>query len=315
MGRRRVTKPRPCRIALLLAATMAWPLFVAAIEHDGYYERKEEGWFWKEFIPEPEPPPLETPVPEQVPAAPQAPEPFSAAWLREQIPLARDRAMEQPTSENVRAFYYLQRYAMDMAERFATVSQQVTLTDPLLDENNRRPLSTYGSGVVDQVARERKEEIAQKISTEVGLWYFYRSDCPYCKAQEPVLARLQQKLGLVVLPIALDGKAMEDSHFKMFVPDRGQARMLKVTQTPTLYMVKKPNEYVLLSEGLLTDEGFVQRMIVGAREAGWISEQEFNETKPVRPLDSIQALEPLQPDSMSDPMKLVEYLRQQFASR
>jgi len=307
------------RTSLLLAVAVLWPLIAMPVDHGGYYERKEEGWFWKELIPEPEPPSqTEPPPPEHqtpVPAVQAVPEPFSAAWLREKIPLVRDRAMEQPTPENVRAFYYLQRYAMDMAERFAAVSQQVTLTDPLLDENNRRPLSTYGSEVVDQVARQRAQALAQKVSGQAGIWYFYRSDCPYCKAQNPILERLQTKLGLVILPIALDGKQMPEGHFTTFVPDRGQAKMLHVTSTPTLYMVKKPNEFVLLSEGLVTDDGLVQRMLVGAHDAGWISDEEFNATKPMRPLDPLLPHEPLQADSANDPQKLVEYLQSQFASR
>jgi hypothetical protein len=59
----------------------------------------------------------------------------------------------------------------------------------------------------------------------------------------------------------------------------------------------------------------MQRMIVGAHEAGWISDEEFNATKPVRPLNPHPSIEPLQADLANDPLKLIEYLRAQFTAQ
>jgi conjugal transfer pilus assembly protein TraF len=259
-----------------------------------YYERKEEGWYWKEKMPEPIeeekkiPPPPEA-SPAQINSEPTV-KPFSPAWLRDNLPKLLDSAMENPTTENVKAYYYAQRFAMDMSEKFANVARNVTLTDPVLDENNRRPMSTYGADVMDSVANARKEEVAKQIASESGLWYFYRSDCPYCKAENPILERLARRLGLVVLPIAIDGEPMPDGTFTTFVKDKGQSQMLKVVATPTIYMVKKPDQFVLVTEGLVTEQGFIDRMIAGAFEAGWITDAEMDSTRPVNPI------KPLTPD-------------------
>lgn len=247
-----------------------------------YYERKAEGWYWRKIEPLPDKP-LETPIPEPLPIIPEGPEPFSPAWMREKLPEYRDLALANPTPENVRAYFLLQRYGMDMAEKFAHVAQRVVLTDPVLDENSRRPISTYGADVFDQVAREATETLAKKIASEVGVWYFYRSDCPYCKAQNPVLERLASRIGLTILPIALDGKPMPDGAFARFVPDRGHAQQLKVSQSPTLFLVKQPDQFVLLSEGLVTDDSLIERLVSAAHEAKWISDEEFNSTRPIKP--------------------------------
>ncbi len=296
----------------------------------GYFEDKERGWFWKEpvlLVEEPEqdseeapvasvaPPSAKTPaepVASNSPVPIEAPAPFTPAWLREKLPEYRDRAIGDPTSENVRAYFYLQRYAMDMAERFATAAQRVVLSDAVLDENQRRPLSTYGARVVDELAKEQTLELAKTIAAQAGIWYFYRSDCPYCKAQNPVLKRLKRRLGLTILPIALDGRHGPDSAYPNTVLNRGQAELLGVTSTPTLYMVKRPNEFVLLSEGLVADTGFIQRMIHAAVEAGWITDQEFNRSRAIRPTQLWVESEDALDDVIRDPQRLVDYLRTQL---
>lgn len=316
------------RVACALAlASAAWLLVTSTAnaqegERGKYYERKEEGWFWRERLPTPpellSPLALDEVVPEMSAPDPISPatsmalpevRPLSPAWLREKLPEYRDRALENPSPENVRAYYYLQRYAMDVAERFALVAQKVVLADPALDENTRRPISTYGAQVFDEVARENITRVASKIASMAGVWYFYRSDCPYCRAQNPVLERLQRRIGLAVLPIALDGQAMPEGAFSQFVSDRGHAEQLGVTQTPTLYLVRKPDEFVLLSEGLVTDDGLLERIVYAAHDAGWITDEEFNSTRAAKPAEpAVNTLE-VSAETLNDPVTLVELLR------
>lgn len=306
-----------CMVSLLCVALAATAGENRSVDR-GYYEAKEEGWFWREIIPLPATPPEATeetasPVPELAEAppaeAPSGPTPLSPAWLREKLPEFRDRALEDPSAENVRAYFYLQRYAMDVAQRFALVAQQVVLTDPALDENSRRPISTYGAQVFDKVARENLLQVATKVATQAGVWYFYRSDCPYCRAQNPVLQRLQRRIGLAVLPIALDGQAMPEGAFGQFVKDHGHAQQLGVTQTPTLYLVRRPNQFVLLSEGLVTDDGLLERIVFAGHDAGWISDEEFNSTRAAQPPD-LAPIDAVTAEALADPERIIEALRQ-----
>lgn len=285
-----------------------------------YYAGKGEGWFWKEVIPDPVAPdlsqnPVETPpqqheVPQSLTRAEEV-RPLSPAWLREKLPEYRDRAIEDPSPDNVRAFYYLQRYAMDLAERFAQVAQRVVVTDPGLDENARRPISSYGGRVFDQVARDEMIRIARQIASKSGVWYFFRSDCPYCRAENPVLARLQQRIGLTILPISIDGRAMSESEFERFVPDRGHAQQLGVTATPTLYLVRQPGQFVLLSEGLVTDDELIERMVLAAHQVGWITDEEYNSTLPRKPVSPVSPPIEAANDApqLENPEHLVEWLR------
>ena len=170
-------------IMIVVGVTLSAVAFSAvADDPPGFYQKKDEGWFWKEPLPpiveeeptpEPEPIPLgqSTPMesePEEavVPLHPEyeGPRPFSPAWLRERLPEYRDRALADPTQENVRAYFYVQRYAVDMAERFALTGQKVVLSDPILDENNRRPLNDYGAQIFDEQAKAATEQIAIKLA-------------------------------------------------------------------------------------------------------------------------------------------------------
>ena len=299
---------------------------------EGYYEGKDEGWFWKardpvepspEIVPEvsaetepaPGPPAVETPPspvnppPWSEPAEPAGPRPLSAEWLREALPKYQDRAMNNPTTENVAAFFYLQRYAVDMAERFALQAQRVVMSDPVLDENSRRPQSVFGADIVDRQAEKAADRALEVIADEAGLWYFYRSDCPYCAAQSPVLENMVRKTDIAIMAIALDNAPLIDGHFPDWVPNGGQAEMLEVRATPTLYLVRPPGEFLLIAEGVMAETMIRERIIQQAHQAGWISDALYHPTRRVNQIHLAGTPDALTDAHLDDPTRLVELLR------
>ena len=118
----------------------------ASVIHDStFYGDKERGWFWYEepisddepvedVAPPPEPPPPKEIKAEQPPAKPAEAKPLSAEWFRKNMEKYRDKAIDEPTPENVSAYMYLQRVVLDKSEKFAQVTQQVVMSDPVLDE-------------------------------------------------------------------------------------------------------------------------------------------------------------------------------------
>ena len=293
---------------------------------EGYYERKDEGWFWKVRDPEPvepqpeaaqppaepaEQPPQEplAPVPPEMPLEPPGPRPLSAEWLRDALPRYRDRALNNPTPDNVAAFFYLQRYSVDMAERFALQAQRVVMADPVLDENSRRPQSMFGAEVVDRQADAATERVMEAIADQAGLWYFYRSDCPYCAAQSPVLENLARKADMAVVAIALDNAPLLDGHFPDWVPNGGQAEQLGVRATPTIYLVRPPGEFLLIAEGVMAETSLRERMVHMAHQAGWISDAAFDSTRRVNRIYLAGAGSELSAEDLDNPARLVEVLR------
>jgi hypothetical protein len=147
-----------------------------AVPSSGFYARGAEGWFWyAEEPPEPEEPsrrcsnqPIQSPR-HRMPGAdagtacgprsglrrrlgPTGPAPLSAAWLRANLERYRDSAIDDPSPRNVALYLYLQRLAIDKAERFAEATQRAVWSDPLLDETTRRPLATFAANLVNREA-------------------------------------------------------------------------------------------------------------------------------------------------------------------
>ena len=84
----------------------------------------------------------------------------------------RDKAIDEPTPENVSAYMYLQRVVLDKSEKFAQVTQQVVMSDPVLDENSRRPTATFGAFAMDDMATQGTEKAAKKLAETPGFGFF-----------------------------------------------------------------------------------------------------------------------------------------------
>jgi conjugal transfer pilus assembly protein TraF len=121
----------------------------------------------------------------------------------------------------------------------------------------------------------------ERIAKTAGVLFFFRSDCPYCEAQAPLLKLLEARYGFSVLPVSIDGAPLPGGAFLNFRQDRGQAQALNVVSTPALFLARPPNNMVPLSQGLLSLAQLQERIVVAAVEAGWISEHEYTRTRPV----------------------------------
>ena len=275
----------------LLFLALLLPLLApaAGAQELPFYRRSAEGWFWyaeelpaiEEPEPDSKPPPPRTvdppPQPQeartdvQVPAAPAGPSPLSAAWLRANLERYRDSAIDDPSPRNVTLYLYLQRLAIDKAERFAEATQRVVWSDPLLDETTRRPLATFAANLVNRQAAANREAALTETAKVAGLWFLFRSDCPYCEAQAPLLEVLATRYGFDVQAVSLDGRPLPGGFYPDFRTDRGQAEALGVVSTPALFLARPPDGLVPLSQGVLSLAELEQRIVHAATEAGWIA--------------------------------------------
>lgn len=276
---------------LALAALLLWTASASAGQFFG--SRPPEGWFWYELPPaplKPEPPKtLKPPIPEPSPkaeaakAAPAtaAPATFSAAWLRDNLPKYLDRAVDDPSRSNVLAYMYLQRLAIDKSQRFADVVEGTVKTTPALDENTRRPLSGLGAELANQQAERNRNAVMAELSKRLGLWFFYSHECAYCDSQASILADLREIHGITVTAIAMDGSPAP-AEFKPTLNDSGQARQLGITSPIAIVLVNPQNRQVVpISYGLLTRDQLTARILLAAHEAGWLSDDLYNGTRPM----------------------------------
>jgi len=281
---------------LTFPALKAWAEDRADLSSVSYFEDKQRGWFWYEVQPEPiTKKPIEPAIPDSTPPisaekppkpeireTPVEPAPLSSAWLKQNMERYLSKAIDEPTQENVAAFYYLQRVMMDKAERFTNAARYVVMSDPQLDETVRRPISTFAANEANHQAGVAAEQALKDIAGQAGILFFFRSDCAYCHVQAPILSMLERAYGFKIYAVSLDGLPMPNGLFGNFKLDRGQAALLGVEQTPALFLMKPPKQIVPLSQGVLSLEEMTGRILLAGKEAGWIDPSQYQTTQGIR---------------------------------
>ncbi len=315
-GRLGASQARMLSLALLLAAIASGALASDAAVR--FYDGREDGWFWyQDPAPETEPEPDAAPAaPPQAaaPAEPAGPKPLSSAWLKTAIPEYLERALDDPSPDNVRAVLYLQRIAVDKATQYSELSQAVTLGDPFLDTEFERPLSNFAAQEVDRAALAARTGLLRHLAQEIGVMWFFRSDCPYCERQAPMMQALEYATGLNVMSVSLDGAGLPSGAFAdSFVVDRGQAAQLGVQTTPTIFVMRPPGDIEMVAQGMMEFSDLQARLLLIARRKGWISEEAWEATRPQRRTTVAVAPEELDPALLDDPAALVAHLRAAMA--
>ncbi len=263
-----------------------------------FIEGKDQGWFWYKDPPIPtleeendkvvkqkqhdtndqikefEPIPLEASSTETI-------DPFSVAWFRENMQKLRDRAIDNPTQENVRAYYLAQRVLLDKASRFTDMARLVTSTDPLIDESSRRSTSTFGAMSQSSVAEENSRTVAKDISNKAGIFFFFNGEnCTLCVKQAAIMQTFNYMTGINVIPISMDGKAMPGNTMNNYRIDTGQAEKLQIRNAPALALVIPPSTTRIISFGPISTDQLIKRTILVAHDAGIVSDVDYKSTLP-----------------------------------
>jgi conjugal transfer pilus assembly protein TraF len=199
---------------------------------------------------------------------------------------------------------------MDKAERFTHAARYVVMSDPQLDETVRRPVATYAANEANHQASMVAEQALKAIAAQAGILFFFRSDCPYCHVQAPILAMLENAYGFKIYPVSLDGLPMPNGFFSQFKRDNGQAAMLGVEQTPALFLMKPPKQIVPLAQGALSLEEVTGRILLAAKEAGWIDATQYQTTQGIRNTPMLlPATGSISPAVTQDPLSLIQALQ------
>ena len=241
----------------------------------GYWNRSDQGWFWYHDPPPPPPPEKISPSPAVSSNAPDEPAPLSARWFREHLDSYRDAAIDNPSPENVRLYLYLQRLAMDKAEMYSHATKLAVLNDPALDQATLTPTNNQSRAVANQAHTAAVRSVLGRVASTAGIWFFFRSDCPYCHAQAPVLQAMAHLYGFKILPISIDHAPLVDGSFPDWVPDGGQAARMHVTVTPTLFLVAPPDRIIPLGEGVMASDQLEDRIVELEHQSGAVNDEEY----------------------------------------
>lgn len=174
-----------------------------------YWRSSRDGWFWYQD------PPAENE--EALPSRPEASPPTaqerdlaSHKAFQQRLENALNAAVSNPSEDNLAEFLELWAQARRKASLFTDRAQLLAARMPWVDETAQgtRPPNGAALRVFDQVQADQKDALMQQLARTHGLYFFFRSDCPYCHAHAPMLKQLEQKYGFTVFAVSLDGKGI-----------------------------------------------------------------------------------------------------------
>lgn len=281
-------------------------------EKEKFFEGSSDGWHWYED------PPAEIVEEEEKPkesveaagSSAKGPEPLSTEWLREMLPKFRDTAIDNPTEENVAAYYYVQRIVMDKAQVFSDVAKTVVENDPLLDENLRLPFASAAKVSVLKEANVAKKEIINGLSEKAALWVFYDDTCSYCEQQIAPLNKFAEEHDIKVELIHKQGGTVGGLSKK--IDNRkaaGQFETIGINFTPSVVMVYPPNDLWIISQGFTSYTQLVDRVIAAGNRFGIIDESDYRRAVPTS--NGVLRADRLEHEEVDweNPEELVPFLR------
>jgi conjugal transfer pilus assembly protein TraF len=280
------------------------------------FKQKEEGWWWKKDTkekavkPPPEPIVAPKPVEEKKPEEPpkEDKKPFSVKWLNENMPKLLEAAIDDPSNENLAAYFYAQRVALDKSQTFAEKSRSLIAQDPLLDENSRVPMDTFARIDNMRGSSEAKTNALNRLSTVGGLWMFYRSDCKYCEPMAEGTMFFGNTHKFLTTFISLDNKPLKN--VKEWIKDEGQAKLLNVKIAPTVVFVVPPNNYYVVSQGAMSGPELGNRILLAAETNGLLSQDEIKSIYPER--RGVLGTEDVKDGATTEPKELVKRIRERL---
>lgn len=231
---------------------------------NSYWGDSERGWH---FYEDPEPEPIEQPAPKttlptpsvKTPVEPQKPpEIVQFELLQKKLEEYRNIAIMRPTEANVRRYMELEAKVVAQASLFADVAQRVAWATPDLDPTLQgRPVNAQALEVFEQDQLKARSRSIADLGKDHVLFFFFRSDCPYCHAFAPTLEAFQAKHGISIVPISVDGGGIPG--FPNPRRDNGIARTLNVAQVPAVFLAQpftgkiSPIGFGVLSESQLLE--------------------------------------------------------------
>lgn len=255
------------RSLLITLALMLGPLASSAQEASSrYWYDSWRGWH---FYEDPAPEERERPalpskaVPPTLPAQPlKAPELVEFEHLQKTLEDTRNIAIMRPTEANVRRYMELEAQVVARASYFADVAQRVAWATPALDPTLQgRPVNAKALEVFEQTELTDRSRTIADLGKDHVLFFFYRSDCPYCHAFAPTLEAFQARHGIQVVAISVDGGPMPG--FPNARPDNGIATTLKVSQVPAVFLAQPfTGKITPIGFGVLSESQLLERIAV-----------------------------------------------------
>ncbi len=230
-------------------------LFPVNVLADDFFSHHETGWYWFD---DPKDDLKKSKDDSQGQIKTISPE-GQVLLARQKIKNALDQAIIDPTPENVEKEIILENQLSERANVFANIRQQVVLNHPELNYSLIHPTNNTALQVYHEKESLKKIEVIKDYAKHSGLFFFYRSTCPYCRRFAPIVKHFSETYHINILPITMDGIPLPE--FPQSRTNSGQSMQFNVTVEPSLYAVD-PNtgKYFPVAFGLTSESELFERL-------------------------------------------------------
>lgn len=273
-GRRARTHWAVAGFLILVAFALAVERSASAAETSGtpvlqdegaaqtYWADRERGWFWYHVSPPEGKDKAKTLPHSTAAAAPTRPaQLIEFEALQKRVEELRNIAIIRPTERNIQNYLAVQAEVIDKASVFADVAQRVIWANPEFDYTvTGRPVNAKALEVFDREAIGAREGATMALAKDHALFFFFRSDCPYCHQFGPYLKEFEAKFGLAVVPISIDGGPLLPAFPNPRI-DNGIGRTLEVREVPALFLVEPVSGRIVpIGYGVLSESELLERL-------------------------------------------------------
>jgi conjugal transfer pilus assembly protein TraF len=171
------------------------------------------------------------------------------------------KAVIYPTEENIKEYMEYQQMVLGKSGAFADQWRRTLWKTPALDYTLKRPISKLGKEAwIDERNKDVKQTVKQ-INDRYGIFFIFKGSCPYCHKYSPVLKSFQNKYGITIMAISLDGGALPE--WKNFAVDNGQIERMgmEIKSVPaTILFDKETRELIPVGFGMLSHTELEERI-------------------------------------------------------
>ncbi len=228
-----------------------------------FFDEQGTGWYWYETKPNPI---LKEKDEETIEVtAQQALQELNS--LQTKLEESKALAIMYPTTEHVKNYIEMHNTVIQKASLFSSTWQEVIWQTPELDFSIQNPTDNSARHVYYDEVKVTNGETVKALSDEYGLFFFFRSDCSYCHAFAPILKNFENKYGITVMAISLDGGTLPD--YPNATVDNGMAHQLGINVVPAIVALHPQSKHIIpLSFGFVSEEELLRRMSTLAQSQG-----------------------------------------------
>lgn len=197
------------------------------------------------------------------------------AMLKEEFEEIQDKAIYDPTPENIKAYNVALRMISNNAVKFGLLSVTQNWQDP----NSGMSVSAPNGAGLQHDLDNQRDQIG-KIVKRYAIFYFIAHDCKYCSIEANELKRMEYTYNISVKVISMDGSNLPQ--YPNPISDNGISNKLQVKEPGEILIFDSSNnKTTVLGFGYIHFDQIIQRLqtLFISGTANW--NQYLNQAQPI----------------------------------